>query len=85
MLRYPPLRARDSFLLPGISGATLYGRTYGVFVCVFCVWFCVWCACVVVRVLVFAIYEILFGWQTYKYYYETDDLPNPRPTQPKKN
>ena len=24
------------------------------------------------------------GWKTYKYYYETDELPNPRPTQPKK-
>ena len=24
---------------------------------------------------VFAIYQILFGWKTYKYYYETDELP----------
>ena len=32
---------------------------------------------------VFAIYQILLGWKTYKYYYETDELPNPRPTQPK--
>ena len=27
--------------------------------------------------------KILLGWKTYKYYYETDELPNPRPTQPK--
>ena len=33
---------------------------------------------------VFAIYQIMLGWETYKYYYETDELPNPRPTQPKK-
>ena len=33
---------------------------------------------------VFAIYQILLGWKTYKYYHETDELPNPRPTQPKK-
>ena len=33
---------------------------------------------------VFAIYQILLGWKTCKYYYETDELPNPRPTQPKK-
>ena len=33
---------------------------------------------------VFAIYEILLGWKTYEYYYETDKLPNPRPTRPKK-
>ena len=31
------------------------------------------------------IYQILLGWKTYKYYCETDELPNPRPTQPKKN
>ena len=33
-----------------------------------------------------AIYQIILvlGWKTYKYYYETDELPNPRPTQPKK-
>ena len=30
---------------------------------------------------VFAIYQSLLGWKTYKYYYETDELPNPRPTQ----
>ena len=29
------------------------------------------------------IYQILLGWKPYKYYYETDQLPNPRPTQPK--
>ena len=33
---------------------------------------------------VFAIYLIMLGWKTCKYYYETDELPNPRPTQPKK-
>ena len=33
---------------------------------------------------VFAIYQILLGWKTCKYYYETDELPNPSPTQPKK-
>ena len=33
---------------------------------------------------VFAIYQILLGWKTRKYFYETDELPNPRPTQPKK-
>ena len=26
----------------------------------------------------------MLGWKTYEYYYETDELPNPRPTQPKK-
>ena len=31
-----------------------------------------------------AIYQILLGWKTYNYYHETDELPNPRPTQPKK-
>ena len=25
---------------------------------------------------------LLLGWETYKYYYETVELPNPRPTQP---
>ena len=34
---------------------------------------------------VFAIYQIQLGWKTYKHYDETDELPNPRPTQPKKN
>ena len=33
---------------------------------------------------VFAICKILLGWKTYKYYYEIIELPNPRPTQPKK-
>ena len=33
---------------------------------------------------VFAIYHIMLGWKTCKCYYETDELPNPRPTQPKK-
>ena len=33
----------------------------------------------------FAIYQILLGWKTYpSKYFETDELPNPRPTQPKK-
>ena len=27
----------------------------------------------------------MLGWKTYEYYYETDELPDPRPTQPKKN
>ena len=36
-------------------------------------------------VRVFAIYQILLGWKTYRYYYETGELPNPRPTQPEKN
>ena len=34
---------------------------------------------------VFAIYQILLNFKTYRYHYETDELPNPRPTQPKKN
>ena len=33
---------------------------------------------------VLAIYQIMLGWKTCKHYYETDELPNPRPTQPKK-
>ena len=33
---------------------------------------------------VFAIYPSMLGWKTDKYYYETDKLPSPRPTQPKK-
>ena len=33
---------------------------------------------------VFATYQIMSGWETYQYYYETVELPNPRPTQPKK-
>ena len=32
-----------------------------------------------------AVYQILLGWKTCEHYYETDELPNPRPTQPKKN
>ena len=32
----------------------------------------------------FAIYQILLGWKTCKCCHETDKLPNPRPTQPKK-
>ena len=32
---------------------------------------------------VFAIYQILLGWKTCTYYYETDELPNPRPAPPK--
>ena len=38
-----------------------------------------------VRCLRYTRYLILLGWKTCKYYYETDELPNPRPTQPKKN
>ena len=30
----------------------------------------------------FAIYQIMLGWKTYECYYDTDELPNPRPTQP---
>ena len=37
-----------------------------------------------VRHSVCAIYQIIWGWKTYKYYYETDEFPNPRPTQPTK-
>ena len=33
---------------------------------------------------VLTIYQVLLGWTTCKYSYETDELPNPRPTQPKK-
>ena len=33
---------------------------------------------------VFAIYQILLGWKTYKYYHETDEPPHARPTQPEK-
>ena len=33
---------------------------------------------------VVATYQILLGWKACKYYYETDELPNPRPTQTKK-
>ena len=29
---------------------------------------------------VFPIYHVLLGWKTCKYYYETVELPNPRPT-----
>ena len=32
----------------------------------------------------FAIYLIMLGWKTCKFYYETEELANPRPTQPKK-
>ena len=31
---------------------------------------------------VFAVYHILLGWKTREFYYETDELPNPRPTRP---
>ena len=38
------------------------------------------------RIRVFAIYQILFGLEDmYKYCCENDELPNPRPTQSKKN
>ena len=30
-------------------------------------------------------YQIILGWETYTYYYETNELRNPRPTQPMKN
>ena len=33
---------------------------------------------------VFAIYQIMWCWKICKYYFETDELPNPRPTLPKK-
>ena len=33
---------------------------------------------------VFAMYQILLGWKTYHCCHETDEPPNPRPTQPKK-
>ena len=33
---------------------------------------------------VFATYLIMLGWETYYYYHETVELPNPRPIQPKK-
>ena len=36
------------------------------------------------NIRVFAIYQILLGWKRCKYYCETDELPNPRPIQPKK-
>ena len=29
--------------------------------------------------------KLYLGWKTHTYYYETDELPNRRPTQPKKN
>ena len=32
----------------------------------------------------FATYQNMLGWETYKYYHETDELPNPRPTEPKR-
>ena len=32
---------------------------------------------------VFAIRQIPLGWKAYRCYHETDELPNPRPTQPK--
>ena len=32
-----------------------------------------------------AIYQIMLGWKASQYYYESDELPNPRSTQPKKN
>ena len=45
-------------------------------------------AVVVVGVVnrVFAIYQIMLGWKTWKYYYETDELPNPKgQPNPRKN
>ena len=35
-------------------------------------------------VRVYSIYQIMMGWKTYKHDYEPDELPNPRPTRPKK-
>ena len=32
---------------------------------------------------VIAIYQILLGWKIDQDFYETDELPKPRPTQPK--
>ena len=32
----------------------------------------------------FAIHQIVLGWKAYKHYYQNDELPNPRPFQPKK-
>ena len=40
---------------------------------------------IIEKMRVLAIYQILLGWNTCEYYFETDELPNPRPTQPKKN
>ena len=37
------------------------------------------------RSRVFAKYQVMLGWQACKYYHESNELPNPRPTQPKKN
>ena len=37
----------------------------------------------VIRVF-FAIYKVLSGLKPYNHYYETDELPNPRRTQPNK-
>ena len=31
-----------------------------------------------------AIYQIMLGWKTHEHYHETDEIPIPRPTQPKK-
>ena len=39
----------------------------------------------VLRIRVFATYLIMSGWKTCKQWYENDEPPNPRPTQPKKN
>ena len=35
-----------------------------------------------IRVMRF--YQIMLGWRSCRYYRETDELPNPRPAQPKK-
>ena len=33
-----------------------------------------------INVIVCPIYQTTLGWKTYKYYYETDELSNRRPT-----
>ena len=35
------------------------------------------------KIRVFAIYQIVLGWGTCKYYYETDELPKANPTPQK--
>ena len=44
-----------------------------------------WISRQVMVIRMFTTYQILLGWKTYKQYYETDEIPDPRPTQPKKN
>ena len=44
---------------------------------------CIWWVLITMapRNRVFAIYQIMLSWKTYKYCRETDELPNRRPTQ----